>query len=97
MIFLPLSLSSMALGAFVYSLCFVTALACAVLLTRAYRTSRLRLLFWSALCFWGLSLSNALAFIDIYVVPQHDLYEIRLGTGLLSVSVLLYGMVWESR
>ncbi len=80
-----------------YSLCVLTALACAILLTRAYRTSRSRLLFWGALCFWGLTLTNAIAFVDVLVIPEHDLYLSRLATGLVSVSVLLYGMVWESR
>ena len=83
--------------AFSYGLCFVTALACATLLTRACRSSRQRLLFWSALCFWGLSLSNALAFVDLVVVPGRDLYWLRLATGLVSMIVLLFGMVWESR
>lgn len=80
-----------------YSLCFLTALACAVLLTRAYRSGRSRLLFWSALCFWGLSLTNALVFVDLVLVPERDLYGLRLATGLSSVVVLLYGMVWESK
>lgn len=80
-----------------YSLCVLTALACAVLLSRAYRSGRSSLLFWSALCFWGLTLTNALAFIDILVFPERDLYAIRLVTGLLSVNVLLFGMVWERR
>ncbi|MEO5820602.1 MAG: DUF5985 family protein [Vicinamibacteraceae bacterium] len=80
-----------------YSLCLLTAWACAFLLTRAYRSSRIRLLFWSALCFWGLSVTNALAVIDIFVLPRHDLYGIRLAAGLASVVVLLYGMVWDSK
>ncbi len=80
-----------------YSLCVLTALACAILLTRAYRTGRSRLLFWSALCFWGLTLTNALAFADILVFPAHDLYGARLATGLLSMTVLMFGLVWESR
>jgi hypothetical protein len=80
-----------------YSLCVLTALACAVLLTRAYRTSRSSLLFWSALCFWGLTLTNALAFVDILILPERDLYASRLVTGLLSVTVLLFGMIWERR
>ena len=83
--------------ALAYILCFVTALSCATLLTRAYRSSRSRLLFWSALCFWGLALTNALVFVDLVVLPERDLYEIRLAIGLLSVCVLLYGMVWESQ
>jgi hypothetical protein len=80
-----------------YSLCVLTALACAVLLSRAYRSARSNLLFWSALCFWGLTLTNALAVVDILVLPERDLYAVRLLTGLLSVSVLLFGMVWERR
>ena len=80
-----------------YSLCVLTALACAVLLSRAYRSGRSSLLFWSAMCFWGLTLTNALAFVDILVVPERDLYVARLVTGLLSVCVLLFGMVWERR
>jgi hypothetical protein len=80
-----------------YSLCLLTAFACAVLLTRGYRTSHSSLLFWSALCFWGLTLTNALAFIDILILPERDLYAGRLATGLLSVTVLLFGMIWEKR
>jgi hypothetical protein len=86
----------MTLGAFAYGLCLVTALACAVLLTRAYRGSGFRLLFWSAACFWGLTLTNALTVVDLFVVLDHDLYGFRLAAGLLSILVLLYGMVWEA-
>jgi hypothetical protein len=84
------------LGAFAYGLCLVTALACAVLLTRAYRNSRFRLLFWSAVCFWGLTVTNALTVADLFVVPERNLYGFRLAAGLISVIVLLYGMVWEA-
>jgi uncharacterized membrane protein YgdD (TMEM256/DUF423 family) len=80
-----------------YSLCVLTALACAVLLSRAYRSGRSSLLFWSALCFCGLTVTNALAFVDILVFPERDLYAARLATGLLSVGVLLFGMIWERR
>lgn len=85
------------MAGFAYTLCFATAFACAVLLTRAYRTSRFPLLFWSALCFWGLAVANALTFVDLFVFPERDLYWMRLTAGLVSVSVLVYGMVWESR
>jgi uncharacterized protein DUF5985 len=80
-----------------YLVSFGTAVGCAVLLTRAARRSAARLLFWSALCFWGLSLTNGLAIVDLYVVPQTDLLWIRLGVNFTSVCVLLYGMVWDSR
>jgi hypothetical protein len=85
------------MAAVVYSLCLATACTCAFLLTRASRTSGIRLLFWSALCFWGLSFTNLLALVDLFVVPQRDLYTLRLAAGLASIGVLLYGMIWESK
>jgi Family of unknown function (DUF5985) len=87
----------MTMVATTYVLCLLTAMGCAILLTRGYRTSRTRLLFWSALCFWGQSLANALAIVDLVIVPDRDLYWMRLAAGLASMAVLLYGMVWESR
>ena len=78
-----------------YVLCIVTAIACAWLLSRGYRQSRSRLLFWSALCFWGLSVSNVLLFVDLVVVPERDLYWARLAAGSLSTCLLLFGMVWD--
>jgi hypothetical protein len=86
----------MTLGATAYVLCFAAALACAALLTRAYRNSRFRLLFWSAVCFWGLTVTNALTVVDLVLITNRNLYGFRLTTGLLSVLVLLYGMVWEA-
>ena len=80
-----------------YGLCIVTALACALLLSRAWRATHSRLLFWSALCFWGLSATNMIVFVDLVIFPERDLYGLRLATGLLSISVLLFGMVWDSK
>ena len=80
-----------------YALCVITAVTCALLLTRGYRNGRSRLLFWSALCFWGLTLTNVLGFVDVLLIPDQTLYGLRLATGLLSISVMLFGMVWELR
>jgi Family of unknown function (DUF5985) len=85
------------MAALSYALCVLSALACAWLLTRAWRRGGARLLFWSALCFWGLSVTNGLVFVDLVVFPEHDLYSLRLGTALVSISVLVFGLVWESR
>jgi hypothetical protein len=75
---------------------FVVAL-CSGLLLRAYIRVRKRLLLWSALCFAGLTASNALAFIDLRVVPVDvDLYLHRLIIGAASMLVLVFGLVWES-
>ena len=50
---------------FVYTLCAATSILCAWLLFRGYRRHRTRLLFWSALCFSGLALNNALLLFDL--------------------------------
>ena len=73
----------------------VTAL-CAVLLLRGYARSRSRLLLWSGLCFAGLTVSNALLFIDLRIFPQLDLYMWRLGTAAGAMLLLVYGLVFES-
>ncbi len=69
---------------------------CTFLLLRAYTRVRLRLLLWSAICFAGLTIANALVFVDIVVVPDVDLYLWRLGVGALAMVLLLFGLVWES-
>jgi hydrogenase/urease accessory protein HupE len=80
----------------VYILCALTSLACAVLLLRAYRQSRSRLLFWSGLCFVGLTLNNALLFVDLVVLPQTDLYVLRSLPTLLGLGLLIYGLIWDA-
>jgi hypothetical protein len=80
----------------VYILCALAATACAWLLARAYVRSRLRLLLWSAICFAGLALNNALLFIDKVVAPDIDLSAWRLLPAAVGVATLVYGLVWES-
>lgn len=84
-------------GSIVYALCAMTSIGCAVLLLRGYRRSRVRLLFWSGLCFIGLALNNVLLFIDVRVVPDVDLSLWRTIPAVLGVAVLLYGLIWETR
>ena len=79
----------------VYLLCTATSLTCAVLLLRAYRNSRVRLLFWSGLCFAGLALNNALLFVDLEVFPQTDLFLLRSLPALVGVLLLIYGLIWD--
>lgn len=82
---------------FVYVLCALTSMACAVLLVNGYRRSKTGLLFWSGLCFAGLALNNVLLFVDIVVVPSVDFGLLRSGIALAAMMVLLYGLVRESR
>jgi drug/metabolite transporter (DMT)-like permease len=81
---------------FIFALCALTSLACAVLLLRGYRRTRSRLLLWSGLCFAGLCLNNILLLVDIGIVPQHDLSVIRSLPAFAGVSLLLFGLIWES-
>jgi hypothetical protein len=82
----------------VYLLCAATSIACAVLLLRAYLRQRTRLLLWSSLCFAFLALNNALLFVDLIVVSVDvDLSAWRSVTAVAGVSLLLFGLIWESR
>ncbi len=66
-----------------------------VLLARGYRRTRVKLLFWSALCFVGLALNNLFLTLDTIVFPDINLMPLRrLPTGAALV-VLLFGFIWE--
>jgi hypothetical protein len=79
----------------VYILGSLVTLCCGILLLRAYRRSRMRLLLWSALCFMGLALSNLLVFVDLVLLPNVDLYLLRLITAAVAMVILLFGLIWE--
>jgi hypothetical protein len=82
----------------VYILCAVTSAGCAVLLWRSYLANRTRLLLWSGLCFIGLALNNILLYVDLVATgPSIDLSLWRNASGLIAVSVLLGGLIWESK
>ena len=81
----------------VYVLCALTSALCAVLLVRGWLAERMRLMLWSALCFVGLAVNNALLVVDRSVLPDVDLSLLRDASGLVAVSVLLFGLIWESR
>lgn len=83
------------MAAFIYTLSALTCLAAFVLLLRSWRATRLRLLFWSALCFAGLSISNILLVLDKLVFLEVDLSRWRLLTALAAVLLLLFGLIWE--
>ena len=78
-----------------YILTIVTTLVCSVLLLRAYFRVRNRLLLWSGLCFAGLTIDNLLVLADVVLFPAVDLYTYRLASAAISISLLLFGLVWE--
>lgn len=80
----------------VYALCALTSLLCAVLLFRGYARSGARLLMWSAVCFSGFFLNNALLLLDVSV-PAEDLSVWRTLPAVAGVAVLVFGLIWETR
>lgn len=81
----------------VYAACAATSLTCAWLLIRSYRESRVRLLFWSSLCFAGLALNNILLFVDLVIIREAaDLLLLRTLVAVVALSMLLFGLIWET-
>lgn len=84
------------MAATVYVLGALVTLLCGVLLIRGYTKAGKRLLLWSGICFFGLSLSNILVFLDLIVLPPSvDLYPLRLLTAAIAMLIPLYGLIWE--
>jgi len=80
----------------VYSLCFATSSACAILLARSFLKARSRMLFWSALCFALLAVVNLLVIFDLVIfATQVNLKPLRLWLTVLAVGVLLFGFIWD--
>jgi fluoride ion exporter CrcB/FEX len=69
---------------------------CAVLLLRAYARVRKRMLLWCGLCFAGLTASNSLLIVDLYLLPDTNLYAQRLLIAAASMLAMLYGLIFES-
>jgi uncharacterized membrane protein len=84
------------MGPIIYFLCAATSLLCAWQLYRAYRRSRVRMLFWSAGCFALLTLSNLLLVLDRLVFAEVDLSLPRLVTAFVGLALLVFGLVWET-
>lgn len=85
------------MSAALYILNTVTTLICAIMLLRGWSRVRRKMLLWSGLCFIGLSLSYALKFADLVIFLETDLFTWRLGVAALALSLLLYGLIWESQ
>jgi hypothetical protein len=81
----------------IYALCALTALACSAMLFAGARRTGSRMLFWSGLCFAGLTFTNLMVIVDHYGFPDSDLSAWRLGAALLAIALLLYGLIFEER
>lgn len=81
----------------IYGLCALTALLCAWMLLQGWRRSRYKLLLWSGLCFVGLTVNNVFLVIDKLVFASEDLSPWRSTIALVSLMILLFGLVWETK
>lgn len=81
----------------IYILCALTSLLCAVLLFRGHARTGLQLLFWSAMCFSALAITNAMLFLDLVIYPGVDLRPWRGGVTLVGFGMLLYGLIVEAK
>jgi hypothetical protein len=79
----------------VYTLCFLTGSACALLLARNYWRTGARLLLWSALCFLLLALNSLVVIVDLLVLREMDFRLLRHLLSLAAVGVLLFGFIWD--
>lgn len=86
----------MSYAAAVYLLCLATSVACALLLVRAWRRTRTRLLLWTAVSFSMLSVNNLLLVADLVLFPNAYLIPFRQAATLIALVVLLYGFIWEA-
>lgn len=80
------------MGPLIYLLCALTAFACFALLWRSWLSHRASLLFWSALCFAGLTASNVLLAADKLALPQVDLTPVHSAMTLGALLLLIYGL-----
>ncbi|MDQ8023111.1 MAG: DUF5985 family protein [Moraxellaceae bacterium] len=80
----------------VYVLCTLTSLLCFGLLVRGYRRSGVRLLFWGALAFLGFTLNNAMAIVDMIILPDVELSIPRLLPAVLGAVAMMYGLITEA-
>ena len=81
------------MAATVYILCTGMALLCSILLFRGYRRSKVRLLFWSGVCFAILAADNLFLFLDRIIFTHVDLSVERSPFALVAVAFLLYGLI----
>lgn len=84
------------IGPVVYLLCALTSWLCAVLLLRAYKRIRSRLLFWCGMAFCAFGVGNIMLFIDLVVMLDTDLSLTRNLITLVGIGLMLRGLIGES-
>jgi hypothetical protein len=81
----------------IYLLCAATSLLVAMMLMRQYLKSRTRLVLWSVISFAGLAVNSVLVYVDLVMYTGVDLSMYRSAAGAFAMTVMLYGLIWETR
>jgi hypothetical protein len=81
----------------VYVLCAATSFLCSAMLLRGYLKTHVNLLLWSALCFLGLAIDNSVLSVDRILMPDTDMTLWRRLPGFVALTLLLFGLVWDSK
>lgn len=92
----PARISTTLMAPIVYILTAITSLVCTFLLGRAYRRTPVPLVFWSALCFGAITISNILLILDMMVISQVSLAPVRAAVSFLAMGLLLYGLIFKA-
>jgi Family of unknown function (DUF5985) len=82
----------------VYILCAIASILCAVLLSRGWRATRTRLLFWASLCFVFFAINNVILYIDLVLIPANspvNLFWYRNTAAMLGMLLLVFGLIGE--
>jgi hypothetical protein len=81
----------------VYLLCAVTSLASALLLFRGaiLRSAGNWLLFWSAICFFGMALNNILMYVNV-LTPTINMVPWPNVVALASILILNLALIWHT-
>ncbi len=74
-------------------LCFAVSAACAILLLRAWRRTKLRLLMFSGLGFSGIALNNLLLVVDASAVSDLSIW--RETPTLIGLGIFIWGLIGE--
>jgi hypothetical protein len=80
---------------FLYLLCFVTNAASALALTRMYSRHRTHLLFYSSVCFCGLTANSGLLLINLFVISSPALTITRAAVAAISTLTLVVALIWD--
>lgn len=86
----------MPIAEIVYVLCALTSLLAAIMLWQNFRKTGFRLLFWSSICFFALTVNNTMLFVDVVLYPTADLAVFRTLPAVFGFGALLFGFIWEA-